>query len=95
MSSNEEKLLRVLREALGADAATVTAQTGFADLGLDSLAGLRFARRAEEALGLHIELEWLFDYPNVAELAGFLDARGHAGDGQSSPETTQPVAHEP
>ena len=78
MSTSEEKLIQVLREALGQDAAQVTPQTGFAELGLDSIAGLRFARRAQDALGMDIELEWLFDYPNVAELARFLDARHRA-----------------
>jgi acyl carrier protein len=95
MSDNEEKLLRVLREALGTDATMVTSHTGFGELGLDSIAGLRFARRAEDALGMHIELEWLFDYPNVAELVSFLETRGNANDDHAQSERTQLVAHEP
>lgn len=75
MSTSEERLLQLLREAMKGEATQVTSMTGFAELGLDSLAGLRFVRKAQDSLGMDIELEWLFDHPNVAELAKFLDAR--------------------
>ncbi len=95
MSTNEEKLLLVLRKELEMDSTEATVHTGFAELGLDSIAGLRFARKAQDALGMHIELEWLFDYPSVAELARFLETRGDAADDGSLLERRLPAAHEP
>jgi aryl carrier-like protein len=46
--------------------------------GVDSLVGLRLARKIEEHTGAAIELEWLYDYPTIAGLAGFLEQRTHA-----------------
>lgn len=73
MSVREQELIRILREFVDADADHITPVTKFAELGLDSLAGLRFTRKVQDAFGIEIELEWLFDYPSVAELACFLD----------------------
>jgi acyl carrier protein len=47
--------------------------TSFADLGMDSLVGLRFSRKIQDLLGVEIELEWLFDYPTIRQLSEFLD----------------------
>jgi acyl carrier protein len=74
MAPYEEKLLGALRETLG-DEPGLSTQTNFAELGLDSLTGLRFLRKAQNALGVEIDLEWLFDHPSVAELACFLHER--------------------
>ena len=74
MINYEEKLLDALRETVGHEL-ELSAQTGFAELGLDSLTGLRFLRKAQDALGVDIDLEWLFDHPSVAELARFLHER--------------------
>lgn len=74
MSIYEDKLLAALRDTLGNEK-SLSAQTGFSELGMDSLTGLRFLRKAQDALGIEIELEWLFDHPSVAELARFLHER--------------------
>lgn len=74
MTTYEDTLLAALRDTLGHEMA-LGAQTGFAELGMDSLVGLRFLRKAQDALGVEIDLEWLFDHPSVAELARFLHER--------------------
>jgi len=70
---------RFLRDALAVlleiDAEQVSMSTPFAELGLDSLLGLRFARAIEDRIGSEVEFEWVFDYPTVHELAGFLERR--------------------
>lgn len=73
MSETETKLMLALRDLLGDAAAGAGAETSFSELGMDSLAGLRFARRAEEATGHPIDPEWLYDHPSVAALARQLD----------------------
>lgn len=73
MSPRERQLIDLLQTFLGQDAPPVVPQSRFDALGLDSLSSLRFARKAEEALGIEIDLEWLYDHPTVEELARFLD----------------------
>ena len=83
MRTTEQLLLDILRRETGADAGQVSAGTAFSELGLDSIAGLRFMRKAQDELGIEIELEWMYDHPCVAELAQFLDivaASGEAGE---------------
>lgn len=75
MSVREETLQQILREMLDVGEGEVTATSSFFELGLDSLLGLRFARRLQDAFGIEIEPEWLFDYPSVDQLARFLDQR--------------------
>jgi|GEM_PF-5715654 len=81
---------KIVREALAhelqVDAQGLCGSTTFADCGLDSLSGLRFARRLEEELGITIELEWLFDSPTIDELARALDLRidSFRGNGSST-----------
>ncbi|WP_457319796.1 acyl carrier protein [Stenotrophomonas sp. P5_B8] len=83
MDSYEEALLVALRDTLG-DGTELDAQTCFAEVGLDSLSGLRFLRKAQDAIGVEIDFEWLFDHPSIAELALFLRTQGGAQDDSSS-----------
>lgn len=75
MTKRELWLRGALSELLEVDAAQVSVTDSFAEQGIDSLAGLRMTRKLEDALGVEVELEWLFDHPNIRELAGFLDQR--------------------
>ncbi|UYK86712.1 acyl carrier protein [Xanthomonas sacchari] len=73
MSPRERQLIDLLQTFLGGGAPTVAPQSRFDALGLDSLSSLRFARKAEEALGVEVDLEWFYDHPTVEELARHLD----------------------
>ncbi|MBO9883278.1 acyl carrier protein [Xanthomonas sp. D-109] len=73
MSPRERQLIDLLQTFLGESAATVDPQSRFDALGLDSLSSLRFARKAEESLGIEVDLEWFYDHPTVQELARHLD----------------------
>jgi acyl carrier protein len=70
-----EPLRLALAELLENDPGQVTADANFAELGMDSLVALRFARKVKDLTGIEIELESLFDYPSVAELSTFLAGR--------------------
>lgn len=82
MSVRERQLIDLLQAFLGDEAPRITPASRFDALGLDSLASLRFARRAQDALGIEIDLEWFYDHPTVADFAHFLDTRdGASGTG--------------
>jgi len=55
----------------GADSWTV--DTPFSDLGIDSLASVPLALEIEQASGVPVSAELLYDYPTVRALAGYID----------------------
>lgn len=63
----------MLAEVMNVPANDISSTATFSQLGMDSLTGLRFARKIKDAFGVEIELEWIFDYPTIEKLAGFLD----------------------
>lgn len=69
----ETRLQQALAELLGVDVQAVSPTMRFDDLGLDSLLGLRFSRSIAELVNIEADLEWIFDYPTVRELSGFLE----------------------
>ena len=75
MTIGEQHLREALAELLGSEVHKVSVTTSFADLGMDSLTGLRFSRKIQDLLGVEMELEWLFDYPTIRQLSQFLDGR--------------------
>jgi acyl-CoA synthetase (AMP-forming)/AMP-acid ligase II/alkylation response protein AidB-like acyl-CoA dehydrogenase/acyl carrier protein len=50
-----------------------TVDTPFSDLGIDSLASVPLALEIEQASGVPVSAELLYDYPTVRLLAGYLD----------------------
>ncbi|MGN7918354.1 MULTISPECIES: acyl carrier protein [Lysobacter] len=75
MSKREPWLIDAMAEVLEVDRSQLSATESFAELGVDSLLGLRLTRKLEDLLGSEVELEWLFDHPSVRQLACFLDER--------------------
>ena len=71
----QQYVKNALAEVLERDAGELSLSATFADQGLDSLLGLRFAGKLGDVLGVEVELEWLMDYPSIAQLAHFLDGR--------------------
>ena len=70
---------QALRDALGAlmdiDPAALELDKRLDEQGVDSLVGLRFARKVEDLLGAPVDLEWIYDYPTIAALAAYLEQR--------------------
>jgi hypothetical protein len=73
VKDHEEIVRRALGSVLEVSADSLVPTALFADYGVDSLIGLRFARRLEEELDAPVEIEWLFDHPTIRQLAVFLD----------------------
>lgn len=71
----ETRLRQALAELLEIDVQQISPTMSFDDLGLDSLLGLRFSRKVSELIDAETDLEWIFDYPTVRELSGFLEQR--------------------
>lgn len=71
----ETRLRQTLADLLEVDVHEISPTMSFDDLGLDSLLGLRFARKVGEVIDVETDLEWIFDYPTVRELSGFLEQR--------------------
>lgn len=75
MSRHEQWLRNAFSELTGIDANQISSTQSFADLGVDSLVGLRLTRKLQDFLETEVELEWIFDNPSIYELSRFLDAR--------------------
>jgi acyl carrier protein len=73
MTKREQGLRDALAELMEIDARELSLIVTFAEQGVDSLVGLRFAQKIEELCGREVELEWLFDYPTIRQLSQFLD----------------------
>jgi acyl carrier protein len=73
MTKREQQLSDALAELMETDRREISLTMTFAEQGVDSLIGLRFARKIEELCGMEIEVEWFFDYPTIRRLSEFLD----------------------
>ena len=80
MSSREQWMQEALSRLLDVDPSKIAPTQSFAEIGVDSLIGLRFARQLQDEFGLELELEWLYDNPSVRELSAFIDERFGAAD---------------
>lgn len=72
MTNSEQCLRDALAEIMEVEAQQISITMTFADQGVDSLVALRFTRSLEDLTGTEVQLEWLFDYPSIRELAPFL-----------------------
>lgn len=75
MTKYEQYLREVLAELMDVDAQQLSLTATVFDQGMDSLVGLRLARKVQDFVGAEIELEWIYDYPTLQQLAGFLEER--------------------
>jgi acyl carrier protein len=80
---NQEILSEILENLLGMQSGEIDAGRGFADLGMDSLIGLRFCRKIQDALGRPVDPVWLYDHPSISQLAQFLN--DHYADDHRAP----------
>ena len=68
-----EKLIARLAEYVEADPATITADTTFAGLGIDSLDTVEMVMDLEDELGVELELDEKIS--TVGELAAFIEKK--------------------
>lgn len=94
MTNFTQHLTHFLADVLETEARLVAPDLTFEEQGMDSLNGMRFARKIQDLLGREIELECLFDYPTITQLASFLasDTGGHAAHGAARTATQEAAA---
>ena len=68
-----EKIKALLAEHTDADADSITSESTFADLGIDSLDTVEMVMELEEELGIELELEEKL--ATVGELVAFIEAK--------------------
>lgn len=70
-----DQLRAMLAGALFMDAAAIDPHAGFMDLGLDSILAVEFTKSINDAFGAGLKAARLYDHPDLASLAAFLDAQ--------------------
>jgi len=70
-TATEETLVAICRELLGVE--RVGIRDNFFDLGGHSLTALQFLSQIEAAFGVYINIQSIFQYPTVEDLAGQID----------------------
>lgn len=73
--------LDYLGRNLASPPAGLTAEAGFAELGLDSVHAAHFIVELEEWLDIELEPELVYEHPTVADLARHIAAHHLAGQG--------------
>lgn len=68
-----EKIAAMIAEHVGCDIATITEETTFESLGIDSLDTVEMVMQLEEDLGIEIELEEKM--ATIGELAKFVEKK--------------------
>ncbi len=68
-----EKIAAMISEHFGTDIQTITEETTFESLGIDSLDTVEMVMQLEEDLGIEIELEEKLS--TIGELAKFIEAK--------------------
>lgn len=71
----EQALRNALAALMEIDPAALVLDQRLDEQGVDSLLGLRFARKVEDLIGAPVDLEWIYDYPTIAALAAHLGQR--------------------
>lgn len=86
MNDLEHALRDALARLLKVEPASLPLDADLGEQGVDSLVALQFARDIRPlAGGEEVDLEWLYDHPSIARLAGFLAARREPAASVTSP----------
>ncbi|MFJ2479053.1 acyl carrier protein [Pseudomonas sp. NPDC087598] len=80
MKDLESRLRVELATLLGIDSTQLSPTAKFDELGVDSLIGLRFARKVHDLTDIEIDIESVFDYPTLTQLVTFLEAQLNGQD---------------
>ncbi|UZS66442.1 acyl carrier protein [Pseudomonas syringae] len=73
MNNLESRLRDELAALLCIEPTQLSITAKFDELGVDSLIGLRFSRKVHDLTNIEIDIESVFDYPTLAQLAAFLN----------------------
>jgi acyl carrier protein len=73
MGKHEQFIQETLAKLMDMETNDLSRDIPFDQLGVDSLTGLRLARKIQDGLGFEFDPEWIYDYPSVSRLGKFLD----------------------
>jgi acyl carrier protein len=73
MRTYEQYLQSALAELMQLAPEQISLTVPLSEQGVDSLIGLRLARKMTELTGIEIDLERIYDYPSIDQLARFLE----------------------
>ena len=71
-TETELLLVELLSKILNYQKEDISIQTNFFDMGLNSLSIVKFSQLLRKNFGLEIDIAKFFSYPNVSELAQFI-----------------------
>lgn len=86
------RVLAIIAEETGLDAAELGPHSEFADYGIDSLLSLTISGRLQEELGLDLPSSLFVDQPTVKELTVFLDSSNNGPLSSSSSGNSTPIS---
>lgn len=69
-----EKVKEIVANGLGADAAELTAETSFEELGADSLDLMDMVMSFEDAFGVEIDTESMQDLTTIGKVVDYIEA---------------------
>ena len=75
MTQYEQYMQSALAELMAVPVDQISLSEPLSEQGVDSLVGLRLARKLNELTGGEVDLEWIYDYPSIDLLARFLEER--------------------
>lgn len=74
MTQFEQCLVDILADLTATERSAISLTTTLDQQGVDSFIALRMARAVHDRTGIELELEKLFDYPTVSQLAQHLQS---------------------
>jgi acyl carrier protein len=80
----EQSLIEILAELTGAEAQQISLTDNLAEQGVDSFIALRMVRAIHDRTGVEIELELLYDYPTVRQLAQYVETQINSANGNAA-----------
>ena len=73
MTPREHLMRQAMADLLELPVSAISLTLDFTEQGIDSLLALRLARKLNDLCGREIDIEWLFDYPSISQLAARID----------------------
>jgi acyl carrier protein len=68
----EQELVRSLAKALDTEESDIDVERPFGEMGLDSVIGVEWIRSLNKQYASNLNASIVYDYPNIRQLAGFL-----------------------
>ena len=91
----QRRLKASLADALFMQASEIDVGKSFTDLGLDSIIGVEWMKEVNKEFGTAVSATRVYDYPNLRELAAFIQTQLQQGQIASAPATATQMPQAP